>query len=336
MATASTLTTLESTKSPHFYFPDADLIIRTSDNITFHVHKTILSFASRVFRDMLALDNINPPPTSEQRIVDVSEDGILTDAMLRYFYPLPRPIFSNLAPIIILLEIADKYDVPIIATSLEDFLLTTTLGQAEPIRAYAVSKKFKLLRFEAYMEPVILKLPYSIFKGKDSPDELSVITSDDIRKLDFYRSRRVARVTALLIEELEDTPMCRCKKDQAAEFMEDHADVSTEKDRASLEDGMTCLAWSTFTTYYIRHLKENPTLDISARYLRQEAIDKEFCKNAKKNLFGGYVEIIADFKREIEKIPWTFPDEWRAYESRKLEINKAYRDNVKFEYAELK
>ncbi|KZS87857.1 hypothetical protein SISNIDRAFT_460470 [Sistotremastrum niveocremeum HHB9708] len=336
MANASTTTVPESTKSPHFQFPDADLIIRTSDNVTFHVHKTILSFASRVFRDMLSLDNINPPYTSEQRIVDVSEDGILTDAMLRYFYPLPRPIFSNLAPIIILLEIADKYDVPIIATSLEDFLLTTTLGQVEPIRAYAVSKKFKLLRFEAYMEPVILKLPYSIFQGKDAPDELSVITSDDIRKLDFYRSRRVARVDALLMEELENAPKCRCKKDQAIEFMEYHPDVTTEEERASLEDGMTCLAWSSFTSHYIRRLRENPTLDISTRYLRQEAIDDEHCKNAKKNLYGGYVEIIADFKRQIAKIPWTFPDQWKAYESRKFELNKAYRDSVKFEYAELK
>ncbi|KZS87858.1 hypothetical protein SISNIDRAFT_418959, partial [Sistotremastrum niveocremeum HHB9708] len=131
-----------STKSPHFQFPDADLIIRTSDKVTFHVHKTILSFASRVFRDMLSLDNINPPFTSEQRVVDVSEESGLMDATLRYFYPLSRPILKDLLPIILLLEVADKYDIPVITFSLEDLLLVTEVAKSSPGRTYALARKF--------------------------------------------------------------------------------------------------------------------------------------------------------------------------------------------------
>lgn len=45
--------------SPPFDDPEADIILRSSDNVDFHVYKFLLSLVSPVFKSMFALPQIS-------------------------------------------------------------------------------------------------------------------------------------------------------------------------------------------------------------------------------------------------------------------------------------
>ncbi|KZS87853.1 hypothetical protein SISNIDRAFT_418943, partial [Sistotremastrum niveocremeum HHB9708] len=132
------------TFSPLFQFADADLIIRSADNVKFQVHKNLMRIASRVFRDMLTLDDISTAPAALQPVVDVKESGNWVDAMLRYIYPLPRPSIKDLRAIKPLLIIADKYDIPNIFTAVEDHLLLAPIAESYPVETYLLAKRYGL------------------------------------------------------------------------------------------------------------------------------------------------------------------------------------------------
>ncbi|KZS91903.1 hypothetical protein SISNIDRAFT_402486, partial [Sistotremastrum niveocremeum HHB9708] len=94
-----------------FQFLDSNLIIRCSDQVDFKVHKSVMSMVSGVFRDMTALDHINQCRTPSDCVVTVSEDSQSMGALLRYIYPFPRPILTDMNVIVRLLALADKYDI---------------------------------------------------------------------------------------------------------------------------------------------------------------------------------------------------------------------------------
>ncbi|KZS87856.1 hypothetical protein SISNIDRAFT_419022, partial [Sistotremastrum niveocremeum HHB9708] len=130
--------------SPHFRYQDSNLIIRSSDEMEFHVHKSIMSSSSRVFRDMLSLDTQNLSTTSDLPLVDVSEESDVIEAALRFLYPLPRPILKSLSPMVVLFELADKYDIPLINFTLQEILSQSDLLTLETVRTFGIAKKFNL------------------------------------------------------------------------------------------------------------------------------------------------------------------------------------------------
>ncbi|KIP06742.1 hypothetical protein PHLGIDRAFT_42666, partial [Phlebiopsis gigantea 11061_1 CR5-6] len=77
-----------------------DAILRTNDNVDFHVHKLVLSLASPVFESMFSLPQpslygtaTSGPP--KRPVIPVSEDSTTIHSLLRYSYPIPDPIFPS-------------------------------------------------------------------------------------------------------------------------------------------------------------------------------------------------------------------------------------------------
>ena len=76
--------------------PDANLIIRSSDNINFRVHKPLLAMVSPFFRDLLSL-----PQPSDGEIVDglsviqLPESSELLNSLLSILYPVPTVMPSS-------------------------------------------------------------------------------------------------------------------------------------------------------------------------------------------------------------------------------------------------
>ncbi|KAK7024428.1 hypothetical protein VNI00_016279 [Paramarasmius palmivorus] len=107
-----------------FTDPNADIIFRTSDNADFHVHKCILSLVSPFFADMFSLpqpptdkpskggksDSAEAPSASSDRVIQVDENSLVLDRVLRYIYPScdPQP-WINVADIVPVLRIMLKY-----------------------------------------------------------------------------------------------------------------------------------------------------------------------------------------------------------------------------------
>ncbi|KAH9913555.1 uncharacterized protein BXZ73DRAFT_81884 [Epithele typhae] len=97
-------------KSP-FDDPSTDIVLRSSDDVEFHVHRLILSLASVVFTDILSLPqdpqskHVDGKPT-----VDLLEDGNTLRHLLLYCYPTPKPRLEHPNEIIPVLKAAFKYE----------------------------------------------------------------------------------------------------------------------------------------------------------------------------------------------------------------------------------
>ncbi|KZP19376.1 hypothetical protein FIBSPDRAFT_828265 [Athelia psychrophila] len=133
---------------------NADLIIRTADDVSFRVHRVILSLSVPVFAAMFTLpqapvdpDDSTPVDTASSvspSIVDVSEGSATMQQFLQFCYPAADPDIGSLQGIQAILEVATKYDSDEIkrraAKRLDTFLASSTL------RVYAIAYRYKLER----------------------------------------------------------------------------------------------------------------------------------------------------------------------------------------------
>ncbi len=79
----------------------ADIVLRTSDNVHYHIHSIILSQASPFFRDMFSLPqpgkgvhvplNAHSSGDSSKPIVDMTELSDILYTLLVIIYPVPKP-----------------------------------------------------------------------------------------------------------------------------------------------------------------------------------------------------------------------------------------------------
>ncbi|KAH9919894.1 uncharacterized protein B0H18DRAFT_1213582 [Fomitopsis serialis] len=134
--------TIPTTASPPFDALDADLIIRTSDKVDFHVYKLILREASPVFRDMLAFSGPSGDEAS-QRVVDVTEDRDVWNHILRILYPIAGR--NDLATTLTheayspLLRAANKYDMAAVREFVARAVKDSIESQSKALQCYALA-----------------------------------------------------------------------------------------------------------------------------------------------------------------------------------------------------
>ncbi|KAI0642134.1 hypothetical protein C8Q79DRAFT_929621 [Trametes meyenii] len=122
---------------------DADIVIRSSDNVEFHVHRIILSLASPVFAAMLTLPQ--PPGDNPTRpVVDVSEDSETFGIFLQMCYPLEEPRLTSFPLIRKVLACAVKYEAPRVLSSMKIALTRPGLLEEDPLRVFALACYFGL------------------------------------------------------------------------------------------------------------------------------------------------------------------------------------------------
>ena len=120
-----------------FDHPRADLVLRSSDEVHFHVLKGILSIASTVFVDMFS---IRSPPSEHQdqiQVVSVSEDSTALDLALRHIYPMETPEGDKLHYASILAEFTRKYQVEALNKFITSYL--TNNIERDPVGVYAIA-----------------------------------------------------------------------------------------------------------------------------------------------------------------------------------------------------
>ncbi|KAI0789316.1 hypothetical protein C8Q75DRAFT_807410 [Abortiporus biennis] len=125
--------------SEPFDATDADIILRTSDNVYFHVYKVILSVASPYFKTMFSLPQGGSRAQQDQPVIDVEEDSRTIDDLLRLCYPVDDPVnltddFARVAKVV---AAAVKYDLKeattLMKTALSNFIPSV------PLRVYAIT-----------------------------------------------------------------------------------------------------------------------------------------------------------------------------------------------------
>ena len=91
--------------------PDANIIIRSSDQVTFRAHKSLLAMSSPFFEDMLSLPQ---PPDGEivdgLPVVQLPEDAGLLNCLVTLLYPISPIIPGSYERVFALLAACQKYD----------------------------------------------------------------------------------------------------------------------------------------------------------------------------------------------------------------------------------
>ncbi|TFY78702.1 hypothetical protein EWM64_g5312 [Hericium alpestre] len=115
---------------------DADIILRSSDAVDFHIYKAILKKGARGFADMFAAQLIPPtePGSQEYRdglpIIAVSETSHTLNLFLQFLYPIANPQISDTEDIALVLDAFRKYVVEGYAKPMESMLLAFLDGDS--------------------------------------------------------------------------------------------------------------------------------------------------------------------------------------------------------------
>lgn len=144
---ASSATTLDSAhaKEPFSSNSNADIIIRSSNNVDFFVLKSILSVASPLFADMFALpqkqNNANDPSPSSLSRIPVTEDDRIIDAIFRICYPIASPPV-DLIQAEGILEAGRKYQMEAVTQYAGEEVMKVV--ETDPIAVYYLACRFGL------------------------------------------------------------------------------------------------------------------------------------------------------------------------------------------------
>ncbi|EIW63218.1 uncharacterized protein TRAVEDRAFT_43523 [Trametes versicolor FP-101664 SS1] len=122
---------------PPFDDADADIIFRSADRVDFRLYKVIISKSSAVFRNMLAIPDVNAS-TGEPQIVELTEDADTLENLLRLCYPVKRAVFSTVDEALPVFTAAKKYDIEVAVDTMWG-LVHDLAAKESPSRAYAIA-----------------------------------------------------------------------------------------------------------------------------------------------------------------------------------------------------
>ncbi|KAH9058207.1 hypothetical protein EDB87DRAFT_1578199 [Lactarius vividus] len=127
----------------YFDIPDANIIIRSSDQLNYLVHKSLLTMSSPFFKDLLSLPQ---PPDDELveglPVIQLSEDADLLNSLISLLYPIPSVIPDSYEKVFALLAACQKYDMESIQSTIRMGTKHGTFPapvEAEAFRACAIA-----------------------------------------------------------------------------------------------------------------------------------------------------------------------------------------------------
>ena len=135
-----------------FDHSQADIILRSSDNIDFRVFKLFLSLASPFFETLFNI----PQPADENAdqevkdglaVIPVTEDSKTLDALLRFCYPCTLaddPDLEALKDAVDVLEAARKYSLDVIEKKARKAIVHPKILEAESLRCFVIAHRGRL------------------------------------------------------------------------------------------------------------------------------------------------------------------------------------------------
>ena len=124
-----------------FSFTDGDVVLRSSNNVDFQVHKLILRESSPFFRDMFSLPQKDPQPAP----IQVDEDSRVINNLLKLVYPTEDgPDLPSIQDVLALLRACEKYQVKCASNPFFSLAMATRLSAEPPVRAWAIATRFNL------------------------------------------------------------------------------------------------------------------------------------------------------------------------------------------------
>jgi len=160
-----------------FTASDADIILRTPEPKLFRVHKNILSIASPVLRDMLAVPKPPSKSTTEGKcelpVFDVCDSAEDLEVLLRMIYPVASPAITDLDTLSNTFVILDRYGAKGLQERLKPLLTSSTLLATDPMRVYAIACRWGFKTEAAIAAPYASAIKVSTFTCMDDMQHIS-------------------------------------------------------------------------------------------------------------------------------------------------------------------
>ncbi|KAF7798742.1 hypothetical protein EIP86_009967 [Pleurotus ostreatoroseus] len=184
---------------------DADIVLRSSDGVDFHVHRMVLILASPTLQSLFTVPQptYTTPDSSEMTkdgkpIVDMhGEDAQTLEAVLREWYPSMESIaYQDLSIVVKVLVMSSKFDMKGIAERMESVLQKKSFLTKDPLRVYAIASRFGLRQAaeaaakESLLHPAI---------PAKCPEDYETMSAADHHKLLAYRARCTRVLDDILI-----------------------------------------------------------------------------------------------------------------------------------------
>ncbi|KAG0703931.1 hypothetical protein DFH29DRAFT_413033 [Suillus ampliporus] len=267
-----------------FYAPDSDMLLLSSDDVKFPVHRCILAAASPFFEHMFALPQPPDDPANEERrpVVPVSEPSSTVQVLLRFVYPVPHPTISSLDELSTILGVASKYDFLGVISYLRKQLISPAFLRDDPTRVFAIASRYDL-EYEAQVASqhtlsiTILDCPLS--------DDLRFITAHSYHRLLVLHRKRSENAQALL-KIPEDIKCLQCSGPYYGAFVPPKW-------------------WKEFERMAKADLAVRPTTDVifSMPFLSQAA-EASGCGRCASSILNSH-EFLSDLKQQIDELPST-------------------------------
>ncbi|EPQ56209.1 hypothetical protein GLOTRDRAFT_26295, partial [Gloeophyllum trabeum ATCC 11539] len=122
----------------------ADVVLLSSDQVKFWVHKNILDLSSEALAHIVCAGSVGHHIVNGVRLVQLEDNAKILDGLLRYCYPLDRPDVSDFSTMQALLDAALKYEMPHAAKSLRRALISEAFLNSHPLRVFATACRYLL------------------------------------------------------------------------------------------------------------------------------------------------------------------------------------------------
>jgi len=149
----STLPVCPDTPKAPFDDAEADVIIRSSDDVDFRVYKLLLCLASSFFKDMFSLPQGSSGNFfSDQKIegglpvIQMTENCQIVEKLLMFCYPhllAQAPRLSTIEEILPILEAAMKYGIVELESRAKEALVTRPLIEERPLQVFAIACRYR-------------------------------------------------------------------------------------------------------------------------------------------------------------------------------------------------
>lgn len=168
---------------PEFRDPSADILLTSSDNVFFRVHKAILTTGSSYFKRLLLdADRYDSKATP----ISWAEPASTVSALLYRLYPLPKPDIDDIGHLLLLVIAANKYRMAGVLADLQALLLKPCFLDVRPLAVYSLACRIGLdtIKSHAARRLVELHNPLDLALRPDATDlsALEFIALCDLRQ----------------------------------------------------------------------------------------------------------------------------------------------------------
>ncbi|KAI0683777.1 hypothetical protein BC835DRAFT_1310884 [Cytidiella melzeri] len=174
--------------------PGGDIVLISSDQVRFTVHKGILSNASPVFEGMLSLPSTGADhEDTELPVVAVTETSTVLHQLVSFCYPSLNGTVSDVDMLRLLIAAADKYEMKGVTSQLAQ-IIRWQFVETEPYASYAIACRYGFWDVATLAGKQTLA---HLAPGPSLP-EYDVLPAAMYHKLVIYRKKCVDLISPLL------------------------------------------------------------------------------------------------------------------------------------------